>query len=153
MLKIAKKLTQTHLTMVDPLAGDFLRDLTTNTIDTYHFYPSSLFANKGLEIYEDFVQTFLNSHAVIKEEDGPGSLPSYDPYHVGMTEAFPDEELGPTKMWFGWYSNCYIVYTEYPENPNKNSLILAVDNDTYEGVLKYLETPKDIEQDDDGTLS
>lgn len=138
MITISEKLKNTKPTMVDPLASELMTELAEN-VEGYTFYSSYIFGakNAGM-VFEEFISLFLHSYAYIGDKEG-NRLPSYDPFHIAYSERFVHPEHGASRKWVGWWTNCWIMYTEYVEHPERNVVLLAVDKETFDGAIKMLE--------------
>ena len=108
-------------------------------LGNYAIFYGKNFINDTITVYDDFIDHFLLTQAYIGEKEGL-RIPSFDPFHVAYSEAQVDKELGQMKQWLAYYSNCFILYVEYPDNPDQDDLIFCIDKTTYEQVVQYKES-------------
>lgn len=91
-----------------------------------------------IDWYSGFIEKFLNLCAYVGDPTGY-RLPTYDPYEIAYTDAQSNEEDGPILQWIGLWTNCFVIYAEFPDHPEQNGMTFAVDNESF---LKYLDKGK-----------
>lgn len=137
--KVALRLKNSEPTMVEPQASQLIAELGL-AIGDYAVFGSRSFDDKAMFVYDMFIDKFLQTHAIVGSSEAT-QLRSFDPYHIAFTDILSHDEFGPMKQWLAYYSNCFLLYTEYDENPDLNELLFCIDKATYETSVKAKEEP------------
>ncbi len=132
--KIARKLKNSEVTMTDPDAEALVNSLWA-TLNEYALFFGKQFEDEAVGIFDDFVEKFLMTQAYVGPKDG-NIIYSYDPFELAYSETKVDPEHGPIKQWVAYYTNCFVMYSEFPDTPEKSDIVLAMDRDTYAIITK-----------------